>query len=334
MIKIIRNASEIDLNKLEIFISNHPHGNFFQTTKAFHFFQSVDNYEPVLVVAIDGEEIVGSVLAVVIKEGKGLKGYFSRRCIVRGGPLVKDENPEVYSQILYKLNEIAKKKAIYLQFRNFFDLTNLKKNFNEQNYIFEERLNIIVDLSKSEEVLWKEVHSKRRNEIRRAEKEGTTFKSLEDRSELDITYDILKEVYDRAKLPFPDNKFFETAYDILAPDYLKIFLAINQEKIIGTMYILCFKNIMYDWYAGSYQAYYKKYPNDLIPWKAFLWGQNNEFNKFDFGGAGKPGIPYGVRDYKKKFGGEFVQYGRFEKIQKPFLFQLGKLGLKAWQKLK
>ena len=91
---------------------------------------------------------------------------------------------------------------------------------------------------------------------------------------------------------------------------------------------------MYDWYAGSYQAYYKKYPNDLIPWKAFLGGQKNGFKKFDFGGAGKPGIPYGVRDYKKKFGGEFVNYGRFEQVHKPFLFQIGKLGLKVWQRLK
>ncbi len=332
--KIITDPSEIDLNKLEKFVYHHPHGNFFQSTKAFLFFKAVDNYEPVLIVALDGEEIVGSLISIVIREGKGLKGYFSSRCIVWGGPLVKDENPEVYSIILSKLNEIAHKKAIYSQFRNFFALNSIKENFNKQGWLFEEHLNIIVDLSKSDDVLWKEVHSKRRNEIRRAEKEGTSFKVLGNRDELDITYHILKEVYDRAKLPLPGIKFFETAYDILAPDHFKIFLAINQKKIIGIMYVLCFKGIMYDWYAGSYKAYYKKYPNDLIPWKAFLWGQNNGFNKFDFGGAGKPGIPYGVRDYKKKFGGDFVNYGRFEKIHKPFLFQFGKLGLKVWQKLK
>ena len=40
------------------------------------------------------------------------------------------------------------------------------------------------------------------------------------------------------------------------------------------------------------------------------------------------------KDYKKKFGGEFVNYGRFEKVHKPFFFQFGKLGLKIWQKVK
>jgi len=334
MIKIITDISETDLNKLEQFVCHHPHGNFFQSIKAFHFFQVIDNYDPILIVALDGKEIIASLLAIVIREGNGLKGFFSSRCIVWGGPLVKDETPEVYSIILSKFNKIAKKKAIYTQFRNFSDLSSVKENFNKQDWFFEEHLNIIVDISKSDDVLWKEVHSKRRNEIRRAEKEGTSFKILESRDEFDATYYILKEVYDRAKLPFPEINFFETAYDILAPDHFKIFLAINNEKIIGTMYTLCFKDIMYDWYAGSYHAYYKNYPNDLIPWKVFLWGKENGFKKFDFGGAGKPNIPYGVRDYKKKFGGEFVNYGRFEKIHKHLLFQFGRLGLKVWQKLK
>jgi len=332
--QIITDTSEIDLNKLEQFVYHHPHGNFFQSTKAYLFFQAVENYDPVLIVAMDGKKVVGSLLAVVIKEGKGLKGYFSRRCIIWGGPLVKEDNPEIYDRLLNELNQIAVQKSIYSQFRNFSDLNGFRENYDKHDWLFEDHLNIIIDLSKSEELLWKEVHSKRRNEIRRAEKEGTSFKVLENMSELNSCYDILKEVYDRARLPLPDNKFFETAYEILAPDNFKIFLALNQEKIIGTMFVLCFKDIMYDWYAGSYKAYYKKYPNDLIPWKAFLWGKDNGIDKFDFGGAGKPGVPYGVRDYKKKFGGDFVNYGRFEKIHKPFLFQFGKLGLKAWQKLK
>ena len=37
-----------------------------------------------------------------------------------------------------------------------------------------------------------------------------------------------------------------------------------------------------------------------------------------FGGAGKPDKPYGVRDYKLKFGGQLVNWGRFEKVHKPF----------------
>lgn len=332
--KIYSETNQIDLTKLDKFVYNHPHGNFFQSVNAFLFFQSVDNYEPILIVASEDEGIVGSLLAVVIKEGKGLKTLFSRRAIVWGGPLVKDDDPEILFKILEKFNEISKQNAIYSQFRNFYDMKKFLNAFIEQGWVFEEHLNIIVDLSKSEDDLWNEMDSKGRNKIRRAENEGTCFKVLENRIELDVTYDILKEIYNRTKLPFPQKNFFEKAYDILAPDNFNIFLALNRDKIIGTMYVLCFKDILYDWYAGSYEPFYKKYPNDLIPWKVFLWGRENGFKKFDFGGAGKPGIPYGVRDYKKKFGGEFVNYGRFVNIYKPFLYQIGKLGLKVWQQFK
>jgi lipid II:glycine glycyltransferase (peptidoglycan interpeptide bridge formation enzyme) len=64
------------------------------------------------------------------------------------------------------------------------------------------------------------------------------------------------------------------------------------------------------------------------------WGHNNGYEKFDFGGAGKPDEEYGVRDYKLKFGGELVNWGRFQKVHKPFLMRVGKLGFKIWQKLR
>lgn len=274
------------------------------------------------------------MLAVFIKEGKGIKGCFSRRCIIWGGPLVQTENPEVLPSILKTLNRISLKKVIYTQIRNFFNTNEVKTIFESSGFYYEEHLNIHVDLTKTEESLWKDVHTKRRNEIRRAEKEGTSFEILKDGIQLEETYNILDEVYTRAKLPLPDLIFFRRAFQNLTTEYFKIFVAKNEGEIIGTMYTFCYGDTIYDWYAGSYQKYYKKYPNDLIPWKVFLWGRENGYKKFDFGGAGKPNIPYGVRDYKKKFGGEFVNFGRYEKINKPMLFQLAKVGFNIYQKMK
>lgn len=327
----LSNLTENLKTKLEEFVFTHPNSNFFQSFKAFEFFQIVNNYEPVLLIVEDENIIIGSLLAVIISEGIGLKGYFSKRSIIWGGPLVKDENSEVYHSLLIELDNIISNKAIYTQFRNLFDTSDLTYILADKGYLLQEHLDIIVDLTKSEQELWEEVNSKRKNEIRRAEKEGTIFKVSENRSDIAPSYEILKEVYDRAKLPLPEKSFFEVAFDTLGADIFKIFLAIYKGNIIGTMYTLCYKDTIYDWYAGSYQKYYQKYPNDLIPWKVFLWGKENGFNKFDFGGAGKPGLPYGVREYKKKFGGQFVSYGRYEKINKPILYKISKLGFKVYQ---
>jgi serine/alanine adding enzyme len=336
MYNIINDSTKImaNISNLTEFVNLHPYANIFQSVEAYNFFKTATNHEPVLIVVEDDGEILGSLLALIITEGKGLKGYLSRRCIVTGGPLVKNENRDVYSAVLGEFNSIISKKAIYTQFRNAFNTNNYMDLFSEYQWIYGEHLNIIVDLNKSQDELWKDVHSKRRNEIRRAGKEGTTFRPLNHENELEETYKILKEVYARVKLPFPDLKYFQKAYEYLSPNHLKIFCAICDEKIIGVMYALCYGDTIYDWYAGSYQKYYKKYPNDLIPWEVFLWGKQNGYNKFDFGGAGKPNVINGVRDYKKKFGGEFVNYGRYEKIHQPLRFKMAKLGLALWKKLK
>lgn len=148
--KIITDINQIHFQDLEQFVYNHPNGNFFQSTKVYQFFQSVENYEPIFIVAKDNDEIVGSLLAVCIREGKGVKGYFSRRCIIWGGPVVKDNEPEIISALVEKLNQIACTKTIYTEFRNLFDMNSMQDVFSKAGYDFEERINYIVEIESVE----------------------------------------------------------------------------------------------------------------------------------------------------------------------------------------
>ena len=51
-------------------------------------------------------------------------------------------------------------------------------------------------------------------------------------------------------------------------------------------------------------------------------------------GAGKPDDSYGVREFKAKFGGQLVEHGRFQNIINPFLYEVGKLGVKIMKNLR
>lgn len=334
MISVLAEPHRIDLDELENYVLGHPHRSFFQSSEAFRFFSAVKNHEPVLLVAKRGQEIVGTLQAVVIADWSGSKGYFTKRAICWGGPLVSGDDPEVFTIILEEFDKIIARKALYSQFRNLFDMGTSRDHFEAAGWHYEEHLDIIVDLTLPEDQLWSAVHTKRRNEIRRAQREGTEFRVIENKNELTQVYDILREVYSRARLPLPALEFFRTAYDVLSPHNLNVFLAVLKGEPIGTMLALTYDDTIYDWYAGSYQRYYAKYPNDLIPWQVFLWGKRNGYKKFDFGGAGKPNVSYGVRDYKKKFGGTLVNYGRFEKIHKPLLYRTAKVGFHVYQKIR
>lgn len=334
-IRIVTEVGAIDIKEWDRFVHEHPQGNVFQTPQMHAAYGATKNYQPIIVAGFEGRSLAGILLAVVQKEYKGLLGKLSARSIIWGGPLVRNNDIHILDAILAGYERAIKNLAIYTQIRNIYMMAWAYDHFQKRGYDFEDHLNILVDLNKSEEQLWKEVHSKRKNEIRRAEKEGTDSVILTDVASFEKCWPILRDVYRRARLPLPDRSLFKGLLEgENGSSCLQIFAAKNNGEIIGTLFALCWKERVLDWYAGAYRQCLSKYPNDLLPWKAILWAKRNGYRTFDFGGAGKPGVPYGVRDFKRKFGGELVRFGRFHKTHKPMAMAVAKLGLRLWQLLR
>lgn len=331
----LTNPSEKEFEEIDFFLQRHPNASYFQSALFFKSCVYSNKLFPFYILAYDNTILTGVLLVFKqIQINKPVFNFLSSRSIIWGGPLVLNNNFLIYEG-LYKSYEEMKYPSIYTQVRNIFDMSDYKVSMTLLGFTYEEHLDIIVDLEKTNEQLWKEVHAKRRNEIRKALKEGTSFFNENTNEALIECYAILKEVYTRAKLPLPEIEHFEALLaNSNTGNGLKIFVAKFENKIIACMLCLAYGNMLFDYFAGAYSKYYNKYPNDLIPWEVFKWGKQMGYKKFDFGGAGKPNIPYGVREYKKKFGGEMVNYGRFEKVHFPLLFKLVSLGFKVVQKLK
>lgn len=329
-------SEDFDEIKLNTFLNKNSSNCYFQTPNFFRVCEKTINLKPLLLILYDNDEIKASLLSFIQYQiNIPFFNYLSSRSIIWGGPIVEGDNKEYLEKILSFYNKKNRNKALYTQVRNVFNIDIYKEVFLKQSFVFEEHLNIIVDLKKEEDELWKDVHSKRRNEIRRATKEGTKFIFNNSYEALLKSYNILIDVYKRAKLPLPSFSHFESLLKLSDnKSGLRIATAVYNEKIIGCMLILICNNTIYDYYAGSYKSFYNKYPNDLIPWEIFKWGKENDFSYFDFGGAGKPNIPYGVRDYKKKFGGNFVNYGRFLKIHNKAIYLLAVFAFKLIQNIK
>lgn len=328
----------INKEEWDEFVCNHPHGNIFQIPEMYEVYQNTKKYEPVFLAVVNGKgEIAGTLLAVIQKEHDGILGVFSSRSIVWGGPLVVDDDPEILDKILKEYNNIIKRKAIYTQFRNLWDWGNAKNVFIENGFEYEDHLDVIFDLNKSEDELLNEMSRNRKKGIKQSYKRGISIKKIDltDEGMFTKSYDIISDVYNRIKIPMPDLSFFKNAiYELHDKNIILALGAFINGELIGVRIVLCYKNMIYDWYAGAKDEYLKYRPNDVLPWEVMKWGVNNGFDVFEFGGAGKPGVPYGVRDYKLKFGGELVNFGRFEKVYKPLLMELGKIGLNLYRKFK
>lgn len=332
MINTLTDISKIDLNQLEEFVWHHPQGNFFQSIKAFRFFQAINIYEPILIVAVEGEEIVGSLLSVVMKEGRGVKGYFSRRCIVWGGPLIKDDDPVILVGLLKKLGTVTSRKSIYTEFRNFRNFGELKKIYKNVGFQFYEHLNYVVSIPSLEKVRAGLSKSKKR-QINKSLKSGAEIIKADSLAQVESFYDILKQLYrEKVKKPLPGFDFFSRFFQ---DKTLGVFLLVQlDERIIGGIMCPVYKDTIYEWFVCGLDGEIKDvYPSVLATWAPLAYAAENGLARFDFMGAGKPDQDYGVREFKSKFGGDLLNFGRFIKINQQWHYQMGKLGLKILKRV-
>ena len=323
--KIISDITRVDKNKWSEFVARHPQGNVFQTPDYYNFCNSIKGYAAIAYFCMIGEEIVGTLVSEIQREFSGFGGVLTGRAIVRGGPLVTGDDPVIFKALIKAFNDGASHHALFGQFRNLRDLSFWSEGFKLAGYNFEDHLDIIIKLTEPKEKLWSDIHPTRRKQINRSERRGVVVNIYDntDKGKIETCYRLLKKTYRKAGLPLPGQDFFLNA-SILFNErkIIKLFTAEFNSEIIGFRMVLCYKNLIYDWYAASSDNHLDKYPNDILPWKIICWGKDNNYEFFDFGGAGKPGEPYGVRDYKLKFGGTLVNYGRFTVVYRKFLYNI------------
>ncbi len=101
---------------------------------------------------------------------------------------------------------------------------------------------------------------------------------------------------------------------------------------VATSVDLLYKKTIYGWYGGVVRSYNEHAPNELLTWHVLQWGAMNGYGVYDFGGAGKPDETYGVRDFKAKFGGELINFGRSTCVHAPVLLRLSRLGYQLMRK--
>lgn len=334
-VRIIEREDQYSFDKIEKFVFQHPHANFLQSAKLFQFYANIEMHTPFYVLCEnEGHEIQGVLLGVLVKNKGlfGLKEYFSSRCILEGGPLVIGEEATIISSLLKELNSYIKGKVIYSEFRNFFSFEKHKTVFNEQSWNYNEHLNFIVDIQEMNEGKRKLSRSKK-TQINKSLKNGASIEIAQTEEEVQQFYDILDELYrTKVKKPLPSFDFFRRLFEMST--LFKYFLIKYNDVIIGGILCPIYKDTIYEWYICGQDGVHKNiYPSVLATWAPIDYAKNNELRFFDFLGAGKPDEDYGVRDFKSKFGGDLVEYGRFEKIHQPLRFKMAKLGLSILQRI-
>lgn len=305
----------IDRQQWSELVRTRETGTWFQSPEAYDFFASLPELMEPFVYGVErADKLCAVCVGYVTKEPNPIKQFFTRRAIIIGGVAVAANGAK--EDIVILLNYVRKElkpKSIYIETRNFNDFSPWKEAFEAAGFVYKPHLNFHVDPSTNN------LSDNRKRQLKKSDavvSEGV--------SELEIRewYEVLSELYrTKVKTPLWSIDFFLEAY---RQGIAKFLLVKHEGRIIGGSMVVADERTVYEWFECGLNAECKdQYPSVMATWGGIQLAHQSGCTRYDMMGAGEPGVPYGVRDFKAEFGGQMVEHGRFLCVCKPMLYRLG-----------
>lgn len=313
------------------FVKAHPLGTVFHTPEMYDV-NSVSNKQiPLAIAAVDENgRMVGLLSAVVMWNGNALTKLITARSIIMGGVLAENNDAEIVQALLQEYRKQLPWWVIYSEIRPVYN----SDWMNGFGWTRKGHYNLVMNLEKSEDQLWEGMHKERRRNVNQAIKAGLTFRELETEDEIHEVVRLIEQTYQRKHVPISYLSIFDEVQRVMH-DYAHFFGCFTAEgQMIAGQIRLCYRNLVYAWFAGSDEAYFKLRPNDFTMWNVIRWAHEQGYKEFDFGGGGEPGVEYGVRDYKLKYGCEMYDWGRWTCAHRPVTLWLGTIAYKLYHRIK
>jgi len=308
-------------NQIVTFIKTHAHSNWFHLIALDKNCPLSPGFLPLVICLIEKDKSVsGAICAFKILSGEieNLESFISRIRIY-GSPLInptKENQGEILNVLLQSLNHYASFYTKCVEFWNDSETDSLKSLFLSQGFQFSDHLNLIKFIP-DKQIIWNSLSTSRRRQIRKATENGSVIREAKSEDEVIQLYQILNNLFtSKIKKKIPSLitfiNFFSTS-NITGQGVILVVL-LNKTVIGGIVCPVMKNKVMYEWYiCGLDKDHPKNYPSVMATWAGLAYAADNKIPFFNFLGLGKPETPYGVRDFKLRFGGEIVNYGRYTK---------------------
>lgn len=150
----------------------------------------------------------------------------------------------------------------------------------------------LIDLTRTEEELWKNLKSECRSRIRKSQKQGVEIVVERDAAYLDDVWEISRDVFSRSEIQPPfDRAFLQRVHDHLFPHRLCVMTARHEGRRVGMLAIPHDDRVAMYWAGGSFTSAQSLAPNNQLHWEAFLECKRRGLSAYDFissrGGPGR-----------------------------------------------
>lgn len=188
------------------------------------------------------------------------------------------------------------------------DLDFLKKIFKNKikksPHDMQPRENFIIDISLSEDELFKNMKSKTRYNVKIAKKNGVKIFSTNNHLYLKQFFDLVNKTAERKNVNFHSFSHYEKMWKTLPKNNIKLYLAELNGKIIASN-LVTFYNGVATYLHGGFDGEFKKFMAPfLLQWECILEAKKNGCRWYDFGGVysnSKDSGKVGITRFKKGF---------------------------------
>lgn len=233
-----------------------------------------------------------------------------------GGPLSSSRDSGFLRQAELALCDACSASGIVAGFVRFSPWLNNHDLVVDQSSLLFDRKTVAMDLAVDESEIWtKQIHSKHRNVIRKAEREGLTFEADVDFKCLDAFIELYRGTMDRLNADdfyfFSEENFGSLGEALHGQAFLGVVR--YQGQIVSAAIFL--HDGVYGHYhlSGSDPAYQRLAPNNFMIYKAALHLKSVGVKRFHLGGGNDASEQNSLFKFKRRFSPECLDFyiGKF-----------------------
>ncbi|HRN70846.1 MAG TPA: peptidoglycan bridge formation glycyltransferase FemA/FemB family protein, partial [Candidatus Woesebacteria bacterium] len=184
----------------------------------------------------------------------------------------------------------------------------------------------MLDISKDEETLLKEMKSKTRYNIRLAEKKGVIVKEEFTEEGFEKFIKLYFDTTERQKYYGHTKQYHKIIWDNLKNGIAHILIAYFEKQPLSAYELFFFKDTLFYPYGGSSEKHRDVMASNVIMWEAIKLGKKLGAKKFDMWGSLPPDYdpnnPWsGFTKFKEGYGTYFVEFvGSYDLVINPLLY--------------
>lgn len=228
-------------------------------------------------------------------------------------------SPEHRKDMAHAILSYCRKNRIVVVSMNSFGTPEASEVIPEMGFHSSRRWEFVLPIQGTEKDLWDKIHGKKRNLIRKGQKEGLIVAQETEKERFLLFRNLAAETYERKtsqgiSYPLPgDVGVYERMHEHLVVSGLgRLYLAFKKERVVAGAFFVAFNGQIYYMLSSASDEGLKTAAPDLILWTAITDFQKECFRLFNFGGLseseldGQPLEKSGLYHFKQRFSPEVL----------------------------